>query len=69
MRFASQRENRASVSAKQVLAPTGVTPAPRERFGTLATSSSHFDCGFVLPRLSELEVLGEEGSLFVTSPL
>jgi predicted dehydrogenase len=29
---------------------------------------SHFDCGFVLPERDELEVIGEEGSLFLDDP-
>jgi predicted dehydrogenase len=29
---------------------------------------SHFDCGFVLPSRDELEVVGEEGSLFLDDP-
>jgi len=30
--------------------------------------TSHFDCGFVLPSRDELEVVGEEGSLFLDDP-
>ena len=29
---------------------------------------AHFDCGFVLPRRGELEVIGEAGTLFVPDP-
>jgi D-xylose 1-dehydrogenase (NADP+, D-xylono-1,5-lactone-forming) len=29
---------------------------------------SHFDCGFLLPERDELEVIGEEGSLFLDDP-
>ena len=29
---------------------------------------AHFDCGFVLPFRDELEVVGEDGSLFVDDP-
>lgn len=29
---------------------------------------AHFDCGFVLPSRDELEVIGEEGSLFLDDP-
>ena len=57
-----------SVSAKQVVGPTGVDVVFA---GTLRHADdvvSHFDCGFVVPRRSELEVLGEEASLFVTNP-
>jgi xylose dehydrogenase (NAD/NADP) len=57
-----------SVSAKQVIGPTGVDVVFA---GTLRHADdvvSHFDCSFVVPRRSELEVVGEEGSLFVTNP-
>jgi len=30
--------------------------------------TAHFDCGFVLPSRDELEVIGEEGSLFLDDP-
>jgi predicted dehydrogenase len=30
--------------------------------------TAHFDCGFVLPSRDELEVVGEEGSLFLDDP-
>ncbi len=39
--------------------------------GTLACADGvvgHFDCGFVLPRRGELEVIGEAGALFVPDP-
>ena len=56
------------VNAEQVLGPTGVDVVFA---GTLSHADgvlAHFDCGFVLPRRSELEVVGEEGSLFVATP-
>ncbi len=56
------------VNAEQVLGPTGVDVVFA---GTLSHANgvvTHFDCGFVLPRRSELEVVGEEGSLFVATP-
>jgi predicted dehydrogenase len=56
------------VTSTQVLGPSAVD----EVFaGTLSHAGGvvgHFDCGFVLPRRSELEVIGEEGSLFVATP-
>jgi len=56
------------VHAEQVVGPSGVdvcfTAALRLPGETLA----HFDCGFVLPFRDELEVVGEEGSLFVDDP-
>jgi D-xylose 1-dehydrogenase (NADP+, D-xylono-1,5-lactone-forming) len=57
-----------SVAGKQVVGPTGVDVVFT---GTLAHADdvvSHFDCSFVVPRRSELEVLGEGGSLFVANP-
>jgi predicted dehydrogenase len=56
------------VKAEQVLGPSGVDVVFA---GTLSHADgvvAHFDCGFVLPRRSELEVVGEEGSLFVATP-
>jgi len=56
------------VAATQLLGPSGVDIIFA---GTLTHDGeviSHFDCGFVLPRRSELEVLGEEGSLYVLNP-
>jgi D-xylose 1-dehydrogenase (NADP+, D-xylono-1,5-lactone-forming) len=56
------------VKAEQVLGPSGVDVVFA---GTLLHADgvvAHFDCGFVLPRRSELEVVGEEGSLFVATP-
>jgi len=56
------------VTAVQVLGPSGVDVVFA---GTLSHANgvlAHFDCGFVLPRRSELEVVGEEGSLFVATP-
>jgi xylose dehydrogenase (NAD/NADP) len=57
-----------SVAAKQVVGPTGVDVVFT---GTLSHGDdvvSHFDCSFVVPRRSELELLGEGGSIFVRSP-
>jgi D-xylose 1-dehydrogenase (NADP+, D-xylono-1,5-lactone-forming) len=56
------------LQGQQVLGPTGVDVCfaatlafPDDRLG-------HFDCGFVLPSRAELEVVGEEASLFVADP-
>ena len=57
-----------SASAKQVLGPSGVDVLFAGATKHADDVVSHFDCGFVLPRRSELEVLGEEGSLFVATP-
>jgi xylose dehydrogenase (NAD/NADP) len=56
------------VFAEQVVGPTGVdvtfTASLRFQSGVLA----HFDCGFVLPYRDELEIVGDEASLFVDDP-
>jgi D-xylose 1-dehydrogenase (NADP+, D-xylono-1,5-lactone-forming) len=57
-----------SVTAKQVVGPTGVDLLFAGALTHAGEVVSHFDCGFVVPRRSELEVLGEEGSLFVATP-
>jgi D-xylose 1-dehydrogenase (NADP+, D-xylono-1,5-lactone-forming) len=57
-----------SVTAKQVIGPTGVDVVFAGTLGHARDVVSQFDCGFVVPRRSELEVLGEEGSLFVRNP-
>jgi D-xylose 1-dehydrogenase (NADP+, D-xylono-1,5-lactone-forming) len=57
-----------SLAAKQVVGPTGVDVV---FIGTLAHADdvlSHFDCSFIVPRRSELEILGERGSIFVANP-
>jgi D-xylose 1-dehydrogenase (NADP+, D-xylono-1,5-lactone-forming) len=53
---------------EQVVGKTGVDVVFA---GTLACADDvvgHFDCGFVLPRRGELEVIGEAGTLFVPDP-
>jgi predicted dehydrogenase len=56
------------LQGQQVVGPSGVDVSfvaalalPDDRLG-------HFDCGFVLPSRGELEVVGEEASLFVDDP-
>jgi D-xylose 1-dehydrogenase (NADP+, D-xylono-1,5-lactone-forming) len=56
------------VSAAQVLGPSGVDVVFAGTLSHAAGVVAHFDCGFILPRRSELEVVGEEGSLFVATP-
>ena len=56
------------VHGEQVLGPSGVDVCFA---GTLRLSDdvvAHFDCGFVLPSRAELELVGEEASLFVDDP-
>jgi predicted dehydrogenase len=57
-----------SLAGKQVVGPTGVDVVFAGTLTHAGDVLSHFDCSFVVPRRSELEVLGEEGSLFVTTP-
>ena len=56
------------VAAEQVLGPSRVDVVFAGTLSHAAGVVAHFDCGFVLPRRSELEVVGEEGSLFVATP-
>jgi D-xylose 1-dehydrogenase (NADP+, D-xylono-1,5-lactone-forming) len=56
------------VKGEQVVGETGVDVVFA---GTLACADGvvgHFDCGFVLPRRGELEVIGEAGTLLVPDP-
>ena len=66
IRFAAGEPER--VQAEQVLGESGVdvvfTATVRLPDDTLA----HFDCGFVLPSRDEVEIVGEEGSLFLDDP-
>jgi xylose dehydrogenase (NAD/NADP) len=57
-----------SVAGEQFVGPTAVDVVFAGTLRHAGDVVSHFDCGFVLPRRSELEVIGEEGSLFVTNP-
>jgi xylose dehydrogenase (NAD/NADP) len=57
-----------SLTAKQVVGPTGVDVVFAGTLRHAGDVISHFDCGFVLPRRSELEILCEQGSLFVERP-
>jgi xylose dehydrogenase (NAD/NADP) len=57
-----------SVSGKQFVGPTGVDVVFAGTLRHAGDVVSHFDCGLVVPRRSELEVLGEEGSFFVRNP-
>jgi D-xylose 1-dehydrogenase (NADP+, D-xylono-1,5-lactone-forming) len=57
-----------TVAGKQVVGPTGVDVVFTGALSHAGEVVSHFDCSFVVPRRSELEVLGEEGSLFLVNP-
>jgi D-xylose 1-dehydrogenase (NADP+, D-xylono-1,5-lactone-forming) len=56
------------VSAKQVVGPTGVDVVFAGAMSHSDEVVSLFDCGFVLPRRAALEVVGEDGSLYVPTP-
>ena len=52
----------------QILAPSGVDVLFSGAMLLDDDVTAHFDCGFVLPSRDELEVVGEEGSLFLDDP-
>jgi xylose dehydrogenase (NAD/NADP) len=56
------------VSAEQVVGPSGVDVAFAATLRFPGDVLAHFDCGFVTPFRDELEVVGEEASLFVDDP-
>jgi D-xylose 1-dehydrogenase (NADP+, D-xylono-1,5-lactone-forming) len=56
------------VKAEQVLGSSAVDVVFAGALAHAGGVVAHFDCGFVLPRRSALEVVGEEGSLFVATP-
>jgi predicted dehydrogenase len=56
------------VAAAQVVGPTGVDILFAGAMLLENDITAHFDCGFVMPDRDELEVVGEEGSLFLDDP-
>ena len=56
------------VHAEQVVGPTGVDVAFAATLRLPDDVLAHFDCGFVLPYRTGLEVVGEEGVLVVADP-
>ena len=56
------------VHAEQVVGPSGVDVCFTAALGLPGDVLAHFDCGFVLPFRDELELVGEEASLFVDDP-
>ena len=56
------------VTATQYVGPTGVDLAFSGTAEFEGGVLGHFDCGFVLPLRHEIEVVGEDGSLFVADP-
>jgi predicted dehydrogenase len=56
------------VQGERVDGPTGVDVCFAATLRHADDVLAHFDCGFVLPFRDELELVGEEGSLFVDDP-
>jgi xylose dehydrogenase (NAD/NADP) len=56
------------VFGRQVLGPSGVDVLFAATMRFPGEVVGQFDCGFVLPDRDELEVVGEEGSLFLDDP-
>jgi xylose dehydrogenase (NAD/NADP) len=56
------------LQGQQLLGPSGVDVCFAAALALPDGRLGHFDCGFVLPSRSELEVVGEEASLFVAQP-
>jgi len=56
------------LQGQQVVGPSGVDVCFAASLALPDDRLGHFDCGFVLPSRGELEVVGEEASLFVDDP-
>jgi predicted dehydrogenase len=56
------------VYAEQVIGPTGVDVVLVATMRFAEGVIGNFDCGLVLPNRDELEVMGEDGSLFLDDP-
>ena len=56
------------LQGQQVVGPSGVDVCFAASLALPDDRLGHFDCGFVLPSRGELEVVGEEASLFVVDP-
>lgn len=56
------------LQGQQVVGPSGVDVCFAAALSFSDERLGHFDCGFVLPSRGELEVVGEEASLFVDDP-
>jgi D-xylose 1-dehydrogenase (NADP+, D-xylono-1,5-lactone-forming) len=63
--FAGEPER---VHAEQVVDESGVDVCVAASLAFADGVLGHFDCGFVLPFRDELELVGEQGSLFVDDP-
>jgi predicted dehydrogenase len=56
------------LQGQQAIGPTGVDVCFAATLAFGDDRLAHFDCGFVLPSRAELEVVGEEATLFVADP-
>jgi xylose dehydrogenase (NAD/NADP) len=56
------------VQAEQVVGPSGVDVCFAGVLRLADDVVAHFDCGFVLPFRDELEIVGDEATLFVDDP-
>jgi D-xylose 1-dehydrogenase (NADP+, D-xylono-1,5-lactone-forming) len=56
------------VQAEQVVGPSGVDVCFAGVLRLADDVVAHFDCGFVVPFRDELEIVGEEATLFVDDP-
>jgi D-xylose 1-dehydrogenase (NADP+, D-xylono-1,5-lactone-forming) len=56
------------VFAEQVVGPTGIDVSFTASLRFPGDALGHFDCGFVLPYRDELEIVGDEASVFVDDP-
>jgi xylose dehydrogenase (NAD/NADP) len=56
------------LQGQQVVGPSGVDVCFTAALALPDGRLGHFDCGFVLPSRGEVEVVGEEASLFVDDP-
>ena len=66
IRFAGGEPER--VQAEQVVGESGVDVVFAATLRLPGDTLAHFDCGFVLPSRDELEVVGEQASLFLDDP-
>jgi xylose dehydrogenase (NAD/NADP) len=66
IRFAGGEPER--MQAEQVLGESGVDVVFAATLRLAGDTLAHFDCGFVLPSRDEVEIVGEQASLFLDDP-
>jgi xylose dehydrogenase (NAD/NADP) len=66
IRFAGGEPER--VQAEQVIGESGVDVVFAATLRLPGDTLAHFDCGFVLPSRDEVEIVGEQASLFLDDP-